>query len=61
MKLSDEEDNERIRRVVEERVGVLVVVELGGKWTSVRVEEEVVVVELVWEGREGEDYKSFLP
>jgi len=56
MKLSDEGDNERIRRVVEERVGVLVVVELGGKWTSERVEEEVVVVELVWEGREGEDY-----
>ena len=55
MKLSDEEDNKRIRRVVKGRVGVLVVVELGGKWTSERVEEEVVV-ELVWEGREGEDY-----
>ena len=61
MKLNDdssvfEGDNERIRRVVKGRVGVLVVVELGGKWTSERVEEEVVVVELVWEGREGEDY-----
>ena len=57
MKLSDEGDNERIRRVVEERVGVLVVVEMGGKWRNWRREEVVVVVvELVWEGREGEDY-----
>ena len=56
MKLSDEEDNKRIRRVVKGRVGVLVVVELGGKWRNWRREEEEVVVELVWEGREGEDY-----